>query len=94
MKGKYIKSLMFWRCCVLSVKVLLPWEDEKDKNGDAGGQDDFSFCVQLSVTLLAPAPAHHHLVSLALAQETPWEQNNGTVGCLDCLDCYIDGLGC
>ena len=53
------------------VRLLLPGEDQKDKNGDAGGQDDFSFCVELSVTGLAATAAHHHLVSLALAQETP-----------------------
>ena len=63
---------MFW-CSVLSspVKLLLPGEDQEDKNGDAGGQDDFSFCVELSLTVLAATPAHHHLVSLVLAQETP-----------------------
>ena len=58
------------------VLLLLPWEYQEDKNGDAGGQDDFSFCVQLSLTVLAPAPAHHHLVGLLLAQETPREGNN------------------
>ena len=73
-------------CPVKSVRLLLPGEDQKDKNGDAGGQDDFSFCVELSVTVLAPAPAHHHLVSLALAQETPREGNNGPV------DCYIQSI--
>ena len=68
-------------CPVKSVKLLLPGEDQKDKNGDAGGQDDFSFCVQLSVTVLAPTPTHHHLVSLPLAQETPRRVNKGGVRC-------------
>ena len=71
---------------------MLPGEDQEDKNGDAGGQDDFSFCVQLSVTLLALAPAHHHLVSLALAQETPRGANNGRVDCEDCQDWGSDCL--
>ena len=66
------------------VRLLLPGEDQKDKNGDAGGQDDFSFCVELSLTVRDTTPAHHHLVTLALAQETPRQGNNRSESIVDC----------
>ena len=53
------------------LRLKLPGQDEKDEYGDAGGQDDFCFCVELSVTNLARPGLHHHLLRLLLAQETP-----------------------